>query len=97
MALKLEKTRCQRLQVGITGEECPYSIGNQGSPTKRTVGDLTQQLWTEQKNSFWKGYLEDYDSNIGGPKVVDRGKKKNVWNSLKINWLKIILPMFHII
>lgn len=52
MALKLEKTRCQRLQVGITGEECPYSIGNQGSPTKRTVGDLTQQLWTEQKNSF---------------------------------------------
>ena len=54
-----------------------------------------KELWTDwhencglSKNYFWKGYLEDYDSDIGGTKMIGSRKNQTMWNSLKICWLE---------
>ena len=53
-----------------------------------------KESWTDSYNcglswnSFWKGYFEDYDSNTGEGKVIGSRMSQNMYNFLKIYWLK---------
>lgn len=60
-----------------------------------------KELWADRHDScglsksFWKGCII-LEIMTGGTKVIASGKNQNMWNSFKMYWLKIIVPMLHI-